>query len=220
VSAPRRGPWWVALVVMVSAALALLAHAALVDRLPAEVGAAVSLVPVALVVAWLARRARHPAATVLAFVALGAVAVLGWNKIERHFPDLFFVEHAGGNLLLAIVFGRTLVGKGDALVTRFARLMHEQLPPEVERYTRRVTLAWTILFTTLFALSCGLYFAGLPAAWSVLANIVNPIAIVGMFGIEYAVRLRALPNWEQVGILGGVRAFSRHFRNARFEAPR
>jgi len=58
------------------------------------------------------------------------------------------------------------------------------------------------------------------AAWSLLANIVNPIAIVAMFVIEYAVRLRALPNWEQVGILGGVRAFTRHFAAARFEGTR
>jgi uncharacterized membrane protein len=205
---------WVALAVVVSAALALLAHGALIDRLPARVGAAVALVPVALVIAWLLRRSRHRAIAFAALVALVATAAIYWGEIERHFPDVFFVEHAGGNLLLAFVFGRTLVGGREPLVTRFARIMHPVLPPEVERYTRRVTLAWTILFLTLLGLSCTLYFAGMPAAWSVLANIVNPVAIVAMFVIEYAVRLRVLPDWERVGILGGVRAFSRHFSAA------
>ena len=213
-SAPRRGPVWVALAVVGSAALALLAHAALIDRLPARVGAAVALVPIALVVAWLLRRSRHRAIAFVALVALAAAAAVFWGDIERHFPDVFFVEHVGGNLLLAFVFGRTLVGANEPLVTRFARILHPVLPPEVVRYTRRVTLAWTILFLTLVALSCTLYFAGMPAAWSVLANIVNPVAIVAMFVIEYAVRLRALPDWERVGILGGVRAFSRHFSAA------
>ena len=219
-NAPRRGPWWVALVLIVSAALALLAHAALVDRLPARVGAAVSLVPVAVLVAWMLRRSRRRIVAVLGLAALVIGVAFYWSQIERHFPDLFFVEHAGINLLLAFVFGRTLVGGREALVTRFALIVHGTIPPEVERYTRHVTLAWTVLFLTLAALSCGLYFSGQMAAWSLLANIVNPIAIVAMFVIEYAVRLRALPDWEQVGILGGVRAFTRHFAAARFEAPR
>ena len=219
-SAPRRGPVWVALAVIVSAGLALLAHGALVDRLPAQVGAAVSLVPIALLVAWILRRSRHRAGAIAGLVVLAATVSFWWSGLERHFADVFFVEHAAGNLALAILFGRTLLPGHEALVTRFARVLHPALPPEVERYTRHVTLAWTILFTTLFALSCALHFAGLQAAWSVLANIVNPVAIVAMFVIEYGVRHRVLPDWHRVGIIGSVRAFSRHFSGARFEAPR
>jgi len=48
-------------------------------------------------------------------------------------------------------------------------------------------------------------------AWSLLANILTPLLVGAMFVVEYAVRLRVLPNWERVGILRGVRAFSRHF---------
>jgi len=220
VNTPPRGPWWVALAVIGSAALALLAHAAIVDRLPPRVGAAISLIPIGIVVALMLRRARHRVVAVAIIAGLAAAVFFWWGVIERHFPDLFFSEHAGGNLIIAILFGRTLVGGGDALVTRFARMVHSTLPPEVERYTRHATLAWTILFATLFVLSCALYFSGLRAAWSVLANIVNPIAIVAMFVIEYAVRHRALPDWHRVGIMTGVRAFSRHVRAARAEAPR
>lgn len=92
--------------------------------------------------------------------------------------------------------------------------------PEVLRYTRRVTAAWTLLFVALFAASCALFFGGFVAAWSLLANIVSPLLLGAMFVVEYAVRLRVLPHWERVGILGGIRAFSRHFDSARFEAPR
>jgi uncharacterized membrane protein len=93
--------------------------------------------------------------------------------------------------------------------------VHGNLPPEVLRYTRQVTIAWTLFFAALFVASCALYLTGERAAWSMLANFATPVGVGAMFAIEYVVRHRVLPNWERVGILGGVRAFSRHFSQAR-----
>jgi uncharacterized membrane protein len=208
--APRSRAW-VALAVLLSAGFALLAHFAIIDKLTPTVGALLSLVPVTALALWAVRRSRHRAAAFVAILAFGALLWMGWGTLQRHFPDLFFVEHAGANLALAFVFGRTLFGGREALCTRFARLLHGTLPVEVERYSRRVTAAWTIFFATLFALSCTLYFGGFLAAWSVLANILSPILTVTMFMVEYAIRHRVLPQWERVGLLGGIRAFSRHF---------
>ena len=65
---------------------------------------------------------------VAAITAVAAVW-LGWPLLEQHFPSMFFVEHAGANLVLAIVFGRTLARGGrEALCTRFARLLHGEIP--------------------------------------------------------------------------------------------
>lgn len=208
--APRSRAW-VALAVLLSAGFALLAHFAIVDELTPTVGALLSLIPVTALALYAVRRSRHRAAALVAILAFGALLWMGWGTLQRHFPDLFFVEHAGANLVLAFVFGRTLFGGREALCTRLARLLHGTLPAEVERYSRRVTAAWTIFFATLFALSCTLYFGGFLAAWSVLANILSPILIVAMFMVEYAIRHRVLPQWERVGLLGGIRAFSRHF---------
>jgi uncharacterized membrane protein len=46
----------------------------------------------------------------------------------------------------------------------------------------------------------------------VLANILSPLLVGAMFVIEYLVRMRALPDWERAGLLGGVHAFRRHMR--------
>ena len=201
----------VALVVLFSVSFALLAHAALVDRLSPTWGALLSLVPLFGVLLWAVRRAGGRIAAT-ALVLLAAIGLwLGWDSLQLHFPRIFYIEHAGANLLLATLFGRTLREGREPLVTRFARLIHGTLPPEVERYTRRVTLAWTIFFASLFTLSTLLYLGNFIAAWSFLVNILSPLLCGAMFVIEYAIRLRALPNWEQVGILGGIRAFSRHF---------
>jgi uncharacterized membrane protein len=209
-----------ALAVAVSIAFALLAHFAVIDGLTPTVGALLSLLPVAILGLWATRRARHRE---LVLVGAGAAAIalwFGWGTLERNFPSLFFIEHAGSNLVLAIVFGRTLAGSREPLCTRFARLLHGTLPPEVMRYTRQVTVAWTVFFGTLFTLSSILYLGGFLTAWSLLANIASPILVGLMFVVEYAVRHRVLPEWERVGILGSIRAFSRHFATAPVEAPR
>lgn len=219
-SAAGRGRAWAAAAAALSVAFAILAHASLVDGVSPTVGALLSLVPLAILATWAARRTRHRVLVALAFATVAAVLWHGWDAFERYFPNLFFLEHAGANLALAFVFGRTLRAGREPLCTTFARLLHGQLPPEVERYTRQVTVAWTAFFLALFAASATLYAGGFLAAWSLLANILSPLLIGAMFVVEYLVRLRVLPHWERTGVLGGIRAFSRHFAAARAHAPR
>lgn len=216
----RRRRFATALAGVVAVAFAFLMHLALMEGLAPALGALLALVPVILLAAWAVRRSRRRGA---ALAALGLAAIglwLGWGALERHFSSVFFVEHAGANLVLAIVFGRTLTGDRESLCTLFARLVHGDLPPEVIKYSRQVTLAWTIFFAMLFVASCVLFLGGFVAAWSILANIASPILVGLMFVLEYAIRHRVLPQWERVGILGGIRAFSRHFATAQVEAPR
>jgi uncharacterized membrane protein len=188
--------------------------------LPPPLGVLLSLIPVAALAAWILRRSRHRVAACFA-IALAALALwLGWEALERHYASVLFVEHAGGILVLAIVFARSLAGGREPLCTLFARMVHGTLPPEVAAYARQVTVAWTIFFVALFVLSCALFLGRFLLAWSILASIATPALVGLMFVAEYAVRHRVLPNWERVGILGGVRAFSRHFAAAHVEAPR
>ena len=203
-----------ALVVVLSIAGAVLAHFAIVDRFSPALGALLSLVPAAALLLWVARRSRHRWAVAVAICAAALAIWAEWGNLERYFPSVFFVEHAGGNLLLAFVFGRTLAAGRVPLCTRFAELLHGALPPEVVAYTRRVTLAWTIFFALLALASASLYLGGFLTAWSALATMASPVLVALMFVVEYAVRLRVLPNWERIGILGGIRAFSRHFAPA------
>jgi uncharacterized membrane protein len=210
--AQRRGA--IALAVALSVGAAVLAHYAIVQAQSPTLGALLSLLPV-LGLALVAMRRSRQRVLVFAAMGLGAVALwLGWGLLERHFTNLFFIEHAGMNLLLGVTFGRTLLGAHEPLCTRFARIIHGTLEPDVVRYTRRVTLAWTLFFFALFTLSCVLYLGHFLAAWSFLANIASPLLIATMFAVEYAIRIRALPGHKRIGILGSFRAFSRHFAQA------
>lgn len=209
-----------ALAVVLSVCFAVLAHFAIIEGFPRSVGALLSVIPISLFVLWAVRRSRQRAGAAALVLVAGAGLWFGWSALERNFPSVFFLEHAGGSLILALTFGRTLVGDREALCTKLARVVHGPLAPNVVLYTRRVTLAWAIFFATIFTVSALLYLGHFIAAWSLLANILNPILIGAMFVVEYAIRLRVLPDHERVGILGGIRAFSRHFGAARFEAPR
>lgn len=209
----------VALAVVASLAFVVAAHASMTRGLSPAVGAALSLVPVAIVLLLVLRRGAR--AVALALFALAGIALwLGWESLQRHFSDVLFLEHAGFNLALAIAFGRTLTGGREPLVTRFARIVHEgKFPPGVERYTRGLTVAWTVFFSTLFVASCALYLGGFPDAWSLLANILSPLLVTAMFVVEYAVRHRVfLPDVEPVGILTGARAFMNHVQATRARA--
>jgi uncharacterized membrane protein len=209
-----------ALAVAASAAFAVAAHAAITHGPAAPAGALLALVPLGILLLALARRSTHRWTGVALIAAGAALAWLAYPALKVNFPSLFFVEHAGGQLLLAFLFGRTLTRGEEPLVTRFARAFHGELTREVERYTRGVTLAWTVFFTSLFALSCALYLTGMLDAWSLLANILGPVLVGAMFVVEYAVRHRVLPDLEHAGLLSGVRAFSRHFAAPQSQSTR
>ena len=207
----RKRPAALALELLLLVGFALAAHVAIIDGFRnSAVGASLSLVPIAAVAIWAIRPLRRPLATFVLAAAAAVALGLGWPVLERHFQTVFFVEHATMNLALATVFGRTLVADREPLCTRFARVLHGSLPAEVERYTRQVTFAWTLLFALLFTLSCVLYLGGFIKAWSLLANAFGIALIAAMFAGEYAVRRRVLPNWHRTGVLEGLRAFARH----------
>jgi len=217
--APRNRAW-VAVGIALSAAFALLAHAAIVDGVPPMVGAALSLVPLTLLLAWAVRRAPRRGLAAAAIAAAAVALALGWHALEQHFTDVLFIEHAGGNLVLGWVFGRTLLAGREPLCTSFSRLVHGTITPRAERYSHGVTVAWTVFFAAMFTASCALYLGGQRAAWSLLANFLTPALVVAMFVGEYTMRLRMLPEQPPIGVLGGLRAFARHFARAHVESPR
>jgi uncharacterized membrane protein len=193
------------------AAYALLAHWVTARATPVgSLGIALAAAPYlgfALALAW--RSSQR-----IAMLALcGLAAALLWRyapELARHFGWLYFLQHVGANALLGIVFGRTLEHGREPLCSRFAAMAHGPLDDRMARYTRQVTLAWTLFFAANAALSVLLFFAAPIETWSVFANVLS-LPLVGlMFVAEYAVRLRLLPDVEHVTILGTMRMYWRN----------
>jgi len=130
-----------------------------------------------------------------------------WGTLERNFTWAYFIQHAGTNLMLAAVFGVTLARGRQALCSRFAEAVHGSLAPEVLRYTRQLTLAWTLFFIAVSGVSALLFAFAPIETWSIFANFMTFPLVMLMFAVEFLIRLRKLPNLERHNILDGILAF-------------
>ena len=125
------------------------------------------------------------------------------------------VPHAAINLLLLWVFGRTLARGREPLITGFARRVHGSLPPHIESYTRRVTLAWCLFFAAQVVVSALLFAAASLETWSLFVNVLSFPLIVLLFVAEYVYRLARFPDFPHASIWKGVQMFAGEGRVAR-----
>ena len=104
-------------------------------------------------------------------------------------------------------FARSLAPGREPVITHVARLTRGALPPEIQRYTRRVTIAWCVFFAGQLALSA-LLMAILPRSqWLWFVTLFNlPLAGVMFLG-EYAVRLIVLRHHRHEGLSSMIRVF-------------
>lgn len=204
-----------AAIVLAGAAYLTFNHLLTIDARPSLWMLALGVTPVTvmgLLAAWHSRL-RWVALPLLALLALAVLVYL--EDLRNHVNWLYFVQHAGTMLLLAITFGSTL-GQGDAnaLCSRVTRLMlpdsRESPDPDYMRYTWKVTVAWTAYFVISALVSVGLFFLGPLPVWSYFANLLTPVLVGLMFVIEYAVRVRVLPDRPHFSIAQTIQAYRAH----------
>jgi len=92
------------------------------------------------------------------------------------------------NGVLLWFFSSSLVGARIPLVTRFASLMREDMPPAVLIYTRRVTIAWSGYFLSMFIFSLMLAIYAPIELWSFFSNVLSYVLLLLMFLAEFTVR--------------------------------
>ena len=173
-----------------------------------DFGVAVGVAPAALLFGAALWRAQRPlAALAVALLLAGALALL-WPTLREHPARLFFAEHLGTHLALALLFGKTLFGAGEPLITRFARLVHgPDMSERKRRYTRRATQAWTAFFLANASVSTLLYALAPQAVWSFYASLLTAPLIGLMFAVEHVWRAHALPPEERPSLAQVVRAW-------------
>ncbi|MET0961878.1 MAG: hypothetical protein ABWY05_03550 [Noviherbaspirillum sp.] len=170
-------------------------------------GALCALAPIAIGALVLAWRARQRLLAMSLVLAACAAAVLALPLLQRHTSMIYWFEHAATQSLLCVAFARTLAPGREPMVSAFARMVHGGLGPEMVRYTRQVTVAWSIFFGAMALVSTVVFFGAPVAVWSTFANFFTAPLIVLMFVAEYAVRRRVLPDMDHATIIEGVQAF-------------
>src|SRR5262245_31544114 len=130
-----------------------------------------------------------------AIVSAAAVALVLW--LVPALPDL--VIHASPvviNVFLCVFFGLTLRRGREPLITRFARLEHDVLPPQVARYTRRLTVLWTLFFAAMAAITVALWLGASGTAFSLFVNVINWVLLAAFLIGEYLYRRMRFPTYE------------------------
>jgi uncharacterized membrane protein len=202
----RRIVPWLGIAALVIA-YPLLAHYTNESAHSGNLGALVAIAPVVLVVLVLAWRSPRR------FIMLGVLALLcialwaGWSALENHFVLVYWLQHVGMQLILFMIFGRTLIAGRQPLCARFAQAVHVLVTPQHEIYARQVTIAWTLFFAAMALVSTLLFFLAPLATWSVFANFLTLPLVALMFIAEYWVRRWVLPDMRHTHILDAVRAF-------------
>lgn len=165
--------------------------------------------PLLLMALAVALRRRHaPTLVALAFAGLGIAGVVargGVADINR----LYVLQYVGIHLALCATFASTLRRGRPSLIGRVAQQVHGTLTPDMLAYTHRLTVVWAAYFISMAALSLGVYAVCSWAAWSLLANVMTPLAVAGLFVGEYLLRYRLHPEFEHASLMDAVRAYRR-----------
>ena len=136
--------------------------------------------------------------------ALCLQAVLGVGVSAQ---ALYVAQHAGFHLFLAVLFGSTLRAGRKPLITTLAERVHRVFTPAMVVYTRKVTLAWTLYFIVMAAVSLLLYAFAPFDTWALFANLLTPLAVAGMFACEFLLRYRLHPEFERTSVADAVRSY-------------
>jgi len=185
----------------------VLAHYTLITPGQEKLGALVAITPLLLAAASLAWNTayRYPVLVLLFAMLIGSA---NWQAIiGLHFSWLYWIEHAGTQLLLCLMFARSLRQGHEPLCTYLARIVHGSLTPALSRYTRQVTIAWALFFAVMALASTLIFLAAPVQHWSIFANFFTAPLTCGMFIAEYAIRRTKNLGTEQVSILAAVKAF-------------
>jgi uncharacterized membrane protein len=99
----------------------------------------------------------------------------------------------------------------EPLVTQIACHIKGQLPPEILRYTRHVTIAWCIFFVLQVTTSLSLYVFAPVAVWSLFINILDLPLLALMFIAEYIYRTLRFPDHPRTPITQVVEVYTKNY---------
>jgi uncharacterized membrane protein len=172
-----------------------------------DLGAALALAPVLAIGLVLIWRWSGALPGLLAGAAAAFLVHHYWPLFTRNFSIVYLIQQCGFYAIMAFGFGRSLLKGRVPLCTQLADKIHGPLSAAELRYTRKVTIAWAVFFLLNIAVT-GLLFAFAPLRiWSLFVNFLSLPLILLMFGAEYAVRRRALPQVQTSGLIATLRMY-------------
>ena len=200
---------WKALVVLACVAYQYLVHSSVSNAQSGPLHLVLMWLPLALLAGWAVARSANKLVWLTAVLAIGLIVYLLEHQDRLGLAATSGISHAAAYLFLLWYFGRTLARGREPAITRFARRVHGALPPAMELFTRRLTIAWCIFFSAqLIAAALLLAFAPL-GAWSLFINLLNLPLLAVMFVGQMVYRAIRHPDFPRASLLQAVQAFTK-----------
>lgn len=125
---------------------------------------------------------------IAALLGVGLVAAVAVSDLVTTTPLALYLPPILVPATLAWLFGCSLLPGRTALITHFAVSVMGHDTPEVARYTRGVTIYWTLVFLALALEALLLAVYGSWLQWSLFTNGINYLVVVVAFLAELLVR--------------------------------
>ncbi len=188
-------------------AYALIAHQSNLASSARSLGMVMAIAPFIIFGVIFTWRTRYRIACLLLFSLSCGLLARHWSELSKYSAWLYLLQQDGTYVFLGGLFGRSLLSGHVPLCTHWAEIIHGPLSSDVIRYTRTVTLVWTIFFACMALLLIVLFlFASLPT-WSFFTNFCTLPLVATIFIVEYLVRKRVLPHMQHASILEGINSF-------------
>lgn len=137
-----------------------------------------------------------------------------WPVLLVRLDLIYLTEHVATNAMLCWFFAHTLFAGRTPIITTLARTIHADMPAKIERYTRQVTVAWSMFFALQIVCSLVIFNLASIEAWSLFANVLNWPLVILMFALEYACRKRVNRDFPHATIKESIDAYFKNSRKA------
>jgi uncharacterized membrane protein len=124
------------------------------------------------------------------WISVGGVILAGAGLLRGSVEAMLFYPTLV-NLVLLIVFVHSLIYP-PAVITRLARLRVPELPPAGVRYTRNVTVLWSVFFLLNGSASIFTAIWTTAETWTLYNGFIAYILIGALFSGEWLVRARVM----------------------------
>jgi uncharacterized membrane protein len=200
---------WKALIVLACVAYQYLVYSSVSNAQSGPLHQVLMWLPLAVLAGWVVARSANKLLWLTALLAIGLIVYLLEHQERLGLAATSGISHAAVYLFLLWYFGRTLVRGREPIITRFSRSVHGPLPPAMERFTRKVTIAWCVFFAAQLIVSALLFgFASLDT-WSLFINLLNLPLLAVMFGGQLVYRAIRHPDFPRASVLRALQAFTK-----------
>ena len=166
-----------------------------------------AFIPIMVALFLVSRCARFKALWVMLAAISGVIIWRNSATIAHYIGWICMVQRSALFMLLAFTFGLTLRSGHIPFVSQIAEVVHGPLNARLARYTRQVTVAWTLFFAALAVLLFLIFFILGQHVWVLISGTASMALIALMFIVEYTVRCRQIPISERGSMGAGVRAY-------------